>query len=149
MRAATPSNAAEIVVPAREALVRDLRGLERRLNQALDNRMGGLRLRLERLLRPLYGARRVISPVREELAALHEQMKQAQRDGLRGRRDTLADLQQRLMRRDPRSILRRDQRDLAALTTKSEMLAACLSGAGESDSYTTLHPDRPRPAYGP
>ncbi len=118
VRAATPSNAAEIVVPARESLVRDVRGLERRLNQALDNRIGGLRLRLERLLRPLYGARRVISPVREELADLHEQLKRAQRSELRSRRDALAELRQRLMRRDPRSILRRDQRDLAALSTK-------------------------------
>ena len=64
VRAATPSNAAEIVVPERDALVRDLRSLERRLNQALDNRIGGLRLRLERLLRPLYGARGVMSPIR-------------------------------------------------------------------------------------
>ena len=73
VRAATPSNAAEIVVPEREALLRDVRSWERRLNQALDNRIGGLRLRLERLLRPLYGARRVVAPVRRELRELHEQ----------------------------------------------------------------------------
>jgi exodeoxyribonuclease VII large subunit len=96
VRAATPSNAAEIVVPEREALLRDVRSLERRLNQALDNRIGGLRLRLERLLRPLYGARRVMDPVRERLA----------------------ELRQRLMGLDPRSVLRRDQRELAALTAK-------------------------------
>ncbi|UCF47765.1 MAG: exodeoxyribonuclease VII large subunit [Myxococcales bacterium] len=96
VRAATPSNAAEIVVPEREALLRDVRSLERRLNQALDNRIGGLRLRLERLLRPLYGARRVMDPVRERLA----------------------ELRQRLMGLDPRSVLRRDRRELAALTTK-------------------------------
>ena len=74
VRAATPSNAAEIVVPEREALLRDVRSLERRLNQALDNRIGGLRLRLERLLRPLYGARRVMAPVRERLAELHQRL---------------------------------------------------------------------------
>ena len=96
VRAATPSNAAEIVVPERETLLRDVRSLERRLNQALDNRIGGLRLRLERLLRPLYGARRVMDPVRERLA----------------------EFRQRLMRLDPRSVLRRDQRELAALTAK-------------------------------
>jgi exodeoxyribonuclease VII large subunit len=70
--------------------------LERRLSQALDNRIGGLRLRLERLLRPLYGARRVIAPIH----------------------DRLADLRQRLMRQDPRSVLRRDQRQLAVLSAK-------------------------------
>ena len=96
VRAATPSNAAEIVVPEREALLRDVQSLERRLSQALDNRIGGFRLRLERLLRPLYGARRVLGPTRERLA----------------------DLNQRLMRLDPRSVLRRDQRQLAALTER-------------------------------
>jgi exodeoxyribonuclease VII large subunit len=118
VRAATPSNAAEIVVPERETLLRDLRSLERRLNQALDNRIGGLRLRLERLLRPLYGARRVIAPVRRELRALQEQLQQTQRSELRDRRDQLARLNQRLMRSDPRSVLRRDQRQLAVLISK-------------------------------
>jgi len=96
VRAATPSNAAEIVVPEREGLLRDVQSLERRLSQALDNRVGSLRLRLERLLRPLYGARRVIAPIHERLADLHE----------------------RLMRQDPRSVLRRDQRLLVAWTAK-------------------------------
>jgi exodeoxyribonuclease VII large subunit len=96
VRAATPSNAAEIVVPEREALLRNVQSLERRLSQTLDNRIGALRLRLERLLRPLYAARRVLAPTHERLA----------------------DLQQRLMRLDPRSVLRQDQRQLAALTAR-------------------------------
>jgi exodeoxyribonuclease VII large subunit len=115
VRAATPSNAAEIVVPEREALLRDVRSWERRLNQALDNRIGGLRLRLERLLRPLYGARRVTTPVRRKLLELHQQLGPVQRSDLRRRRERLAGLHQRLMRLDPRSVLRRDQRQLAAL----------------------------------
>jgi exodeoxyribonuclease VII large subunit len=118
VRAATPSNAAEIVVPERDALLRDLRSLERRLNQALDNRIGGQRLRLERLLRPLYGARRVIAPVRRELRELEEQLQQGQRLELRQRRERHAELRQRLMRLDPRSVLRRDQRGLAAWASK-------------------------------
>jgi len=118
VRAATPSNAAEIVVPKRETLLRDLRSLERRLNQALDNRIGGLRLRLERLLRPLYDARRVIAPVRRELRELQEQLQQTQRSELRQKRERLVGLRQRLMRSDPRSVLRRDQRELVMLTSK-------------------------------
>jgi exodeoxyribonuclease VII large subunit len=108
VRAATPSNAAEIVVPERETLLRDVRVLERRLNQALDNRIGGFRLRLERLLRTLYGARRVMTPVRERLAELHQRLV----------RERLAELHQRLMRLDPRSVLRHDQRQLAVLIAK-------------------------------
>ncbi len=96
VRAATPSNAAEIVVPEREVLLRNVQSLERRLNQALDNRVGSLRLRLERLLRPLYGARRTLIPVHERLADLH----------------------QRLIRVDPRSVLRSDQRRLATLAAR-------------------------------
>jgi len=96
LRAATPSNAAELVVPERDSLLRDVQSLERRLNQALDNRVGSLRLQLERLLRPLHGARRVLTPIHEQLDGLH----------------------QRLMRHDPRSVLRRDQRELAALNSR-------------------------------
>jgi len=118
VRAATPSNAAEIVVPEREALVRDLRSLERRLNQALDNRVGALRLRLERLLRPLYGARRVLVPVRRELQSLQDQLRNAQRADLRAQRERLGAVHQRLMRLDPRSVLRRDQRELGVWTAK-------------------------------
>ena len=118
IRAATPSNAAEIVVPEREALLRDLRAWERRLQQALDNRIGGLRLRLERQLRPLYGTRRVIAPIRRELRDLQEQLQQTQRSELRARHERLAELHRRLMRLDPRSMLRRDQRELATLTAK-------------------------------
>ena len=118
VRAATPSNAAEIVVPERETLLRDVQSLERRLSQAFDNRIGGLRLRLERLLRPLYDARRVILPVRRALAALDEQLAQSQRVAIRGRREAHADLHRRLMRLDPRTVLRRDQRTLAALNAR-------------------------------
>jgi exodeoxyribonuclease VII large subunit len=117
-RAATPSNAAEIVVPERAALLRDVRSLERRLNQALDNRFSGLRLRLERLVRPLYGARRVITPVRRQLLALQEQLRHAQSSALRERRERLTGLHQRLLRLDPRIALRRDRRALAALSVR-------------------------------
>jgi exodeoxyribonuclease VII large subunit len=96
VRAATPSNAAELVVPERETLLREVQSLERRLSQALDNRVGSLRLGLERLLRPLYGTRRLLAPIHERVAELH----------------------QRLMRQDPRSLLRRDQRLLATLTAR-------------------------------
>jgi len=118
VRAATPSNAAEIVVPRRDALLREVQSLERRLSQAFNNRMGGLRLRLERLLRPLHGARRVIAPVRRELALLEDLLEQSQRASLRARREAHAALHVRLMRLDPRSALRRDQRALAALSAR-------------------------------
>jgi exodeoxyribonuclease VII large subunit len=104
-------------------LLREVQSAERRLTQAFDTRLGGLRLQLERLLRPLYDARRVIVPVRRELAELGEQLGQAQRASLRASREEHANLRRRLMRLDPRSVLREDQRTLTALDTR-------LSGAG-------------------
>ena len=118
IRSATPSNAAEIVVPARESLLREVRSLERRLTQAFDNRLGGLRLLLERALRPLYGARRVITPVRRRLDELETELTQGAREGLRQRRARHAELQQRLMRVDPRSVLRRDREELGRATNR-------------------------------
>ena len=118
VRAATPSNAAEIVVPERATLLRQLESMERRLVQELDNRLGGQRLRLERLLRPLYDARRVIIPVRRELSGLDEELTQATRVRLGAERQAHAELRQRLMRLDPRSVLRRDQRELASLSAR-------------------------------
>ena len=118
VRAATPSNAAEIVVPERAALLREVRSLERRLSQAFDGLIGGLKLVLERLLRPLYEARRVIDPVRRELRELGDRLVHTQRTDVRAKRAEQAELHQRLMRVDPRSVLRRDQRDLARLVTR-------------------------------
>ena len=118
VRAATPSNAAERVVPERSALLREVRSLERRLSQAFDNRIGGLRLRLERLIRPLYGARQVITPVRRELLRLEEELQHLQRTALRERRKQHGELHQRLMRLNPTTVLRQDQRELAALSAR-------------------------------
>jgi exodeoxyribonuclease VII large subunit len=112
VRAATPSNAAEIVVPERDVLVNRVGSLERRLMQAFDNSLSGHRLRLERSLRPLYGARRVIAPVRRELAELEAELARGARSTLRRQRERLGELHQRLMRLDPRSTLRRDRREL-------------------------------------
>lgn len=118
VRAATPSNAAELVVPERDSLVRELQSLERRLSQALDGQVGGLRLRLERLLRPLYGARRVIAPIRRSLLDWQDRLAGATRAALRSRRRTLTDLRGRLDRLDPRSQLRADRRVLGSTTAR-------------------------------
>jgi exodeoxyribonuclease VII large subunit len=112
VRAATPSNAAEIVVPERDVLVNRVGSLERRLMQAFDNSLSGHRLRLERSLRPLYGARRVIAPVRRELAELEAELARGALSSIRRPPERLGELHQRLMRLDPRSTLRRDRREL-------------------------------------
>jgi exodeoxyribonuclease VII large subunit len=112
VRAATPSNAAEIVVPEHEVLLGRVESLERRLMQAFDNLVSGHRLKLERSLRPLYGARRVIAPIRRELGEREADLARNMRSALRSERERHAELQHRLMRLDPRSTLRRDRREL-------------------------------------
>ena len=113
-RAATPSNAAEIVVPEKEVLVGELRSLERRLSQALESRVGALRLRLERMLRSLHGARRVITPVRQALRQWNERLRSVAYDAIRRRRKALLDAGARVSRHDPRTALRTDRRLLRA-----------------------------------
>lgn len=49
LRAATPSNAAELAVPDREELLGNVSGLQTRLRQGIRNRLEGDRLRLKRL----------------------------------------------------------------------------------------------------
>ena len=112
VRAATPSNAAEIVVPEHEVLLGRVESLERRLMQTFDNLVRGHRLRLERSLRPLYGARRVIAPIRRELGELEADLVRGVRAELRARRSEHTEFHHRLMRLDPRSMLRRDRREL-------------------------------------
>jgi len=118
VRAATPSNAAEVVVPERDGLLREVLSLERRLIQAFENRIGGFRLRLERLVRPLHAARRVVIPVRRGLQALHDDLGRSARSHLRGRRAAFAELVARLECHDPRSMLRQDRRALVAILAR-------------------------------
>ena len=53
-RAATPSNAAEIVVPERDALIAEVEHAERRLQRAMESRIDRSRLRLQRAARTLH-----------------------------------------------------------------------------------------------
>ncbi len=65
LRAATPSNAAELVVPDAAALRAELDAHRRHLERALEVMVGRERLRLERLGRQLADPRRALSGVRQ------------------------------------------------------------------------------------
>lgn len=64
VRAATPSNAAEIVVPEKTAILERLRAAERHLVRAMEVEIGRERLRIQRLLRALEDPRHKHARVR-------------------------------------------------------------------------------------
>ena len=86
-RAATPSNAAELVLAERHALQDLIENIERNLQRAMESRIDRSRLQLERNLRVLYHSRRVINTIRSRLQKLCH----------------------RLQIRDPRAVLRQDR----------------------------------------
>ncbi|MFW6051904.1 MAG: exodeoxyribonuclease VII large subunit [Myxococcota bacterium] len=111
-RAATPSNAAELVVPDRDALARDLEGCTRRLERAMDGRLHRERLALERQARRVTDPRHALGGVRRRLDGLTQALAGLTRRRLSGGRAQVAQLTRRLVRHDPRTRLGRDRQAL-------------------------------------
>ncbi|HEX4354047.1 MAG TPA: exodeoxyribonuclease VII large subunit [Polyangiales bacterium] len=102
VRAATPSNAAELAVPDRRALSAELRGAERGLARAAEVRLGRARLKLERLAQHLRDPRSALRVTRSRLDGSQRKL-QAQNDRrMRESRAMLRSLTERLARVDPR-----------------------------------------------
>jgi exodeoxyribonuclease VII large subunit len=102
VRAATPSNAAELAVPDRRALSAELRGAERGLARAAEVRLGRARLKLERLVQHLRDPRSALRVTRSRLDGSQRKL-QAQNDRrMRDSRAMLRSLTERLARVDPR-----------------------------------------------
>jgi exodeoxyribonuclease VII large subunit len=102
VRAATPSNAAELCVPDRRALLGELAAHRRALERALEVRVARARLRLDRGQRRLRDPRARLRDGRAELENARAAMLAALRAQLRGERRGLAHVLERLARRDPR-----------------------------------------------
>ena len=117
-RAATPSNAAELVVPDRSSLIELLTAYERQLSRAMDAHIGRFRLRLERLARRTPSFGRDVHDARRRILALRDQSAQLTRSRVSAERKTLSGLRTRLQAVDPRAALSRDQMALARLHTQ-------------------------------
>ncbi|HJL17792.1 MAG TPA: exodeoxyribonuclease VII large subunit [Sandaracinaceae bacterium LLY-WYZ-13_1] len=113
VRAATPSNAAELVVPDRGALAAELASHRRHLEQGLEMQIGRERLRLERLARRLADPRRALGGVRQRFFGAARALERAARRTVAGRRQALNGWVQRLGRLDPRTRLAGDRARLA------------------------------------
>ena len=113
VRAATPSNAAEIVVPDRRAVIERHEGLSRALEQAFEGQLGRERLRLERLLSRLRDPRHLFGPARNELNHLRTMLERGTLLSLRRNRAALADVDAQLNRFHPRAMIAHDRQSLA------------------------------------
>jgi exodeoxyribonuclease VII large subunit len=125
-RASTPSNAAEVVVPDRRALVSEVDGWTRRLERALDGQLAQHRLRLARLSARVSDPRHGLSAVRRRLESLDTRLHRQLSKRLANERATLTALGTRLARRDPRTLLARDRRAFVELSGRLEAAAARL-----------------------
>jgi len=118
VRASTPSNAAEIVVPDRVTLAHQIDALERRLARALDGRVSGYRLRIERLARDLGDPRHRTSEAKRQHHELQAALVSAMRAQIAVARKTLRDREAIVTRHDPRARLAGSRRRHAELETR-------------------------------
>jgi exodeoxyribonuclease VII large subunit len=115
VRAATPSNAAELAMPDRRALLTELRNAERHLARAAEVWLGRARLRLGRSSQRLRDPRRLLGSTRARLRSSEQHMHACARKRLRATRARLAQLNARLARLDPRLLLARRKQRLSQL----------------------------------
>ncbi len=118
VRAATPSNAGEMVVVERESLRRELQHQSRRAEQTLDATLNTLRLQWSRLGQALSDPRSAIRPARLQLASLQQALSQAQRQKLRTLRSRFNHQREHLAQKDVRLALRKRRPQFVAQQTR-------------------------------
>ncbi len=118
VRAATPSNAAELVVPEHRVLIRQRAELARRAIRAIEVRFDRARLQLERIQRRLADPRSHVARVRARLTELHRNLQRNQDRHLRVRRARLEALEKRLRQCDPRATLAHHRTRLQVASTR-------------------------------
>lgn len=136
VRAATPSQAAELVIPdasaRRELLVRQTRHLLR----AMQGRLLEERSRVERLRGQLSDPRFLIAERQQSLDELRSRLERATTRGLARRRALVVDAERRLSARHPRAVLAQARARLAPLEARLGAAAGaevgrCRARAGE------------------
>jgi exodeoxyribonuclease VII large subunit len=126
VRAATPSNAAELCVPDRRALLSELASHSRALERSMEVRLQRSRLRLERLGRALHDPRAAVRDTRSRLEQARARLAEAMRERLRGERSALAARSELLARRDPRLLCAQDRARLLELRGRLRAQAGSL-----------------------
>lgn len=113
VRAATPSQAGELVVPDAAALERRLASQARALALIVERRVLDVRRRFEHLSRRLeQGGARTHGRLRERLLASRSRLEQATGHAVEARREALHELTRRLLAHSPQRRIERDRRRL-------------------------------------
>jgi exodeoxyribonuclease VII large subunit len=117
-RAATPSQAAELLVPDCEAQRSTLKRLERQILRAVVAQIAGARARLERLRRELSDPRFLIAERDQQLDELSQRLARCLRQRLALERRRQQALTERLGARHPERVLSRVRTELVLLTAR-------------------------------
>lgn len=120
VRAPTPSAAAELVVPVRDDLVRELSVHKRRMWTAVRRHIDVRRQRLETRRRSLADPRRVIGERRIALDRTFSRIERALVDAIKARRSQLEAHHERLQRAHPRARVARLAQDLRSLEARHQ-----------------------------
>ncbi|MCA9601162.1 MAG: exodeoxyribonuclease VII large subunit [Myxococcales bacterium] len=118
VRAATPSNAAELTVPDRSALTARIEASRRHLERAFEAALGRARLRLEKLQRHMEDPRRAVAGIRNRFAALRHTLERLALRRLARAHAEVSNLRERLGALDPRRVLRADRERLVEMRAR-------------------------------
>lgn len=147
VRAATPSQAAELTVPAREALEDQLDTWTRRLSRALETRIDRSRLTLSRHAAKLRDPRHALAGARTPLQTLHHALQRAMAARLLTLRVQIEERTRSLAQHDPRARLSTQKAALVRAKTRLELSKstfltpkrhALLSAMGRLDALSPL-----------
>jgi exodeoxyribonuclease VII large subunit len=117
-RAATPSQAAEMVVPDRRAQRELLRRTELHLARAMHGGVAHQRVAHDRIARRLGDPRLVIAAHQQTLDDRLARLTARARSALARRRDVLSQAQRRLAALHPRAVLLRERAEMSRLDTR-------------------------------
>jgi exodeoxyribonuclease VII large subunit len=128
VRAATPSQAAELVVPDANALDERLRNLSRRLARTIETKIDRAHVRLHRFANKLRDPRHALASTRGRLDALDDRLARVTLRRVSRERARLEQLTRRLSQQDPRARLVRQRAALQTISLRlSRSHAALLS----------------------
>jgi exodeoxyribonuclease VII large subunit len=125
-RAATPSQAAEMVVPDRKARLDALRRTRMHLARAMHARVGQERVALARVARRLGDPRLAIAAHQQTLDDRADRLATHARTAIARRREALSRVERRLAYVHPRSVLARERADVSHLADRLTALWSAL-----------------------
>ncbi|EYF05252.1 exodeoxyribonuclease VII large subunit [Chondromyces apiculatus] len=117
-RAATPSQAAELLVPDAGARRRELGLLSVRLSRAVGHTLAAARADLDRRVAALGSPERLLAEPQQEVDELRGRLERAMERRISGERAGLAQIERRLAGRHPRAVIAGARADLGPLLVR-------------------------------